>query len=78
VADEEGNPLRTTRRYSDDVGAVLKTVEGAAGAYEFKGDELYVRARVTSTTLHPNPSEPGEFERAWCQPIPGPAAPPAE
>jgi hypothetical protein len=78
VLDEEENVLRTTRRYSDDVGAVLKTVKGASAAYEFAGSELYVRARITSTKRHPNPSEPGEFERAWCQPIRGPAAPAAE
>lgn len=58
-----------TRRYSTDVGAVLKSVEGVSGTYQFTGDELYVRAVVTSSRLHPNPSEPGEYERAWVQPV---------
>ena len=75
MQDGDGNEVYATRRYSDDVGAVLRTVEGTRAAYEFQGDELYVRARVTSTKPHPNPSEPGEFERAWCQPALGPAAP---
>ncbi len=79
IQDEDGNEVYATRRYSDDVGEVFQTVDGTRAAYEFTGDELYVRARVTSTKPHPNPSEPGESERAWCQPTLGPAAPePAE
>ncbi|MBW3541364.1 MAG: hypothetical protein KY476_13940 [Planctomycetes bacterium] len=73
VKDAEGNAIRATRRYSDDIGSGLKTVEGPAGEYRFSGDELYVRARVMSTKQQPNPSEPGEFERAWAQPVRGPA-----
>jgi hypothetical protein len=42
--------------------------------YKFDDADLYVRARVTSTKKHPNPSVPGEYERAWCQPVLGPAA----
>ena len=74
VTDENGEPIHTTRRYSEDIGAVLKTVEGPKASYTFEGDELYVRARVISSKKHPNPSEPGEFERAWVQPLKGPAA----
>jgi len=73
--DADGKPVRATRKYSDDVGAVLKTVSGPKASYAFSGDELYVRARVISSRLHPNPSEEGEFERAWTQPVIGPAAP---
>jgi hypothetical protein len=58
-----------TRRYSDDIGAVLKSVEGTSAEYQFDGTELYVRAVVTSSRVHPNPSEAGEFERAWVQPV---------
>jgi len=67
--------VRTTRKYSADVGEVFQRVEGGEASYRFTGNELYVRARVTSTKQHPNPSELGEFERAWCQPVRGPAAP---
>jgi hypothetical protein len=70
VLDKDGKPLDgVTRRYSADIGAVLKTVEGAIGEYRFAGDELYVRARITSSKPHPNPSEPGDFEQAWVQPV---------
>jgi hypothetical protein len=75
VRDAEGNPIRATRRYSSEIGAVFEKVEGTKASYQFAGDEIYVRARVTSSKLHPNPSELGEFERAWVQPVKGPAAP---
>ena len=58
-----------TRRYSTDVGRVLKTVEGVVASYTFEGTELYVRAVVTASRLHPNPSQIGDFERAWVQPV---------
>ncbi len=74
VTDNKGKELWTTRRYSDELGTVFSTVNAPSGAYKFQGDELYVRARITSSLKHPNPSEPGEFERAWVQPLRGPAA----
>ena len=58
-----------TRRYSQDVGRVLKSVEGNAAMYEVTGQEIYVRAVVSASRRHPNPSEAGEFERAWVQPM---------
>lgn len=75
VQDEQGNEIRATRIYSQDVGAVLGRIEGTKVAYKCRGDELYVRARITSSKLHPNPSEPGDLEQAWVQPLRGPAAP---
>lgn len=74
VLDDEGKEIRATRRYSADLGETLATVTGDQAEYKFQGDELYVRARVTASVKHPNPSELGEFKRAWCQPIRGPAA----
>jgi len=73
VLDEAGTEVRTTRRYSSDVGAVLATVQGTQARYEMQGDEIYVRARITSSAPHPNPSEVGESQRAWIQPVIGPA-----
>jgi hypothetical protein len=40
-------------------GEVLATNRAAVGTYRLKGDELYVRARVTSSG----------GERAWVQPV---------
>jgi len=52
----------------DGIGVVVSKVEGTEAAYEFKGTELYVRAKVTSSKPHPNPSYAGEVECAWTQP----------
>lgn len=74
VLDKDGPEIRATRRYSDDIGQVFARFEQPSGTYRFTGNELYVRARITSSRKHPNPSEVGEFERAWTQPTIGPAA----
>jgi hypothetical protein len=74
VLDKNGQQVRATRRYSDDIGQTFAKSSGLAASYRFRGDELYVRARITSSRKHPNPSEVGEFERAWTQPTLGPAA----
>jgi hypothetical protein len=78
VTDKDGKEVRATLRYDESIGEVFKSAEGPVAEYRFTGDELYVRARVTSTQDHPNPSEPGEKERAWVQPAIGPAAMPVE
>lgn len=69
VLDKTGNVVRATRKYSQEIGDVFKTVTGPSGIYQFAGDELYIRARITSSRQHPNPSTVGEPERAWTQPI---------
>lgn len=75
VIGDDGKELRTTRIYSDDIGETLKTIEGPRATYEFKGDEIYIRAVVTSSADHPNPSEVGDKQQAWVQPVIGPAGP---
>ncbi len=71
-----GIPLRVTQRYSPDVGAVLAVVDGTEAEYRLRGDELYVRARITSSRPKDNPGRPGEMEMAWTQPLvpPGPVS----
>ncbi len=69
VKDDEGKEMRATRHYSDDIGETLATIQGTQGTYRFTGDEIYVRARVTSSAEHPSASEPGELQRAWTQPV---------
>lgn len=68
-----GREIYATRRYSNDIGATLAKIYGASGRYVFDPDDLYVRARVTASRRHPNPSQPFQFEQAWVQPVPGPA-----
>ncbi len=69
VLGDAGETMRVTRRYSKDIGVVLATVTGPSASYTPKGDEIYVRARVTSSKLKADPPEAGEFERAWTQPL---------
>lgn len=69
ILDASGDPLPTTHRYSADVGKVLQKTSGATAVYQYTGNELYVRARVTSSADHPNPSEVGDKKQAWVQPI---------
>ena len=69
VTDEDGKPLRTTQRFSDDIGRVLATEEGTNPRYQLTGDELYVRAMVTSSAPAVNPSFEGQRRQAWTQPV---------
>jgi hypothetical protein len=69
VRDTDGMPLPVTRRYSDAIGAVLAEVPGLSPAYPLRGDELYVRAKVTSSKPQLNPCRPGDLESAWSQPL---------
>jgi len=69
VVDAEGKEVRATRRYADEVGATLAEVGGTTPAYRVNGDELYVRAIVTSSRPHPRPTWEGQREQAWVQPV---------
>ena len=67
--------LGTRRDRTEDgpFGEVLSRVEGSSATYRTQGDELYVRARITSTRLHDSPFAPGDMEMAWTQPVAIPA-----
>ncbi len=67
--DKDGKSMRATRIYSADVGKVLATVTGTSPEYQLTGDELYVRAVITSSADHPNPSLKGQKQQAWTQPV---------
>ncbi len=69
LRNKAGAMLRMTHTYSKDVGAVLAEVKGASASYTLKGDEIYVRAKVTSSKPKANPSELKEVEQAWTQPL---------
>ena len=61
--------LAVTRLYSSGLGAVFSEQRGTNVSYQCTGEELFVRARVTSSKLKENGVEPGERERAWTQPV---------
>jgi hypothetical protein len=69
VLGDKGESRRTTRRYSKDVGRVLAASDSTSAQYAFKGDELYVRARITSSKHKEGVLSPDEMERAWTQPV---------
>ena len=69
ATDDETKASGLTRVYSTEVGAILQSDKGTSATYTLKGDELYVRAVITSSRPHPNPSETGDIEQAWTQPI---------
>ena len=66
--DKEGKPLDVTRNYSDEVGKVVAESDSLEPSYRLTGKEFYVRAKVISTKLHPNPYQKGDVEVAWTQP----------
>ena len=51
------------------IGEVLAEVPGLAPSYTFKGDELYVRAIVTSSGVPAIESIEAPHKRAWTQPV---------
>lgn len=48
---------------------VFKEAEGLEASYRLLEDDLFVRAKVISSTHHPNPFQKGDFEVAWTQPV---------
>jgi len=69
VLDKEGKPVIVTRNYAGKIGVVAKDSAETTPRYKFSGKELYVRAKVVSSKLHPNPYQKGDFETAWVQPV---------
>ncbi|HXV63856.1 MAG TPA: histidinol-phosphatase [Vicinamibacteria bacterium] len=64
-----GDDASVLYRYSDDIGEILDEVLGNRPSYTFKGDEIYVRAKIVSSKLKENPYREGEHESAWVQPV---------
>ncbi|MBI5851128.1 MAG: hypothetical protein HZB39_08885 [Planctomycetes bacterium] len=69
VVGEDRKAIPATWRYSDDVGEVFARCAGPSAAYVLRGDELYVRAIVTSSASPANPSFAGQKQQAWTQPV---------
>lgn len=65
--DESGK--EQTLASNPRVGRVLKTSSELKCSYQMSGDELYVRALITSSKPHPNPSIVDQKEQAWTQPV---------
>ena len=66
VEGDKVHPTRTT--YSSDVGKTFATIEGTEVNYTPTEDVLYLRAVITSSKPHPNPTYAKQTEMAWIQP----------
>jgi hypothetical protein len=69
VIGTNGLAMATTRLYSSGIGAVLSEQRGTNVSYTCTGDELYVRAKITSSKVKHNSVVIGEREMAWTQPV---------
>ncbi len=66
---KDEKPIAAANPSAADVGRTLKSVNGPAAAYTLTGQELYVRAVVTSTRPVADPSFADQKEQAWTQPV---------
>ncbi len=53
----------------DRIGCVVASANGPAPEYTLQGNELYVRAVVTSSLPHVDPSFQDQKQQAWTQPV---------
>jgi hypothetical protein len=63
------NSVPVTRKYSSEIGEIFVEAKGVDPSYQFRGDELYVRAKVISSKSKVNGYATNEVEVAWTQPI---------
>lgn len=64
---KDSHPVRL--EYTADVGKVLAKSESLTPEYRLTGDELFVRATITSTKKPANPVWAEQNEQAWTQPV---------
>ena len=65
----DGEIVEGTRDYSKDVGKVFGTVSGLSPSYKMTGEELYIRAVITSDAAPDNPTSESPLKKAWTQPV---------
>ncbi|QEG23217.1 PHP domain-containing protein [Mariniblastus fucicola] len=54
---------------NESIGKIVSSVEGKVASYKFTGNELYVRAVVTSSLPADDPSFKNQMQQAWTQPV---------
>lgn len=54
---------------ASDVGIVLASSDSLTPTYKLEGNELYVRAVVTSSLAPADPAFKNQFQQAWTQPV---------
>ncbi len=70
IDSEETEIENATKTYSNEIGRVLATSNSLKPSYKFTGDELYVRARITSSAdqIDPKTGTILGKQKAWVQP----------
>jgi len=53
----------------EQIGKVMATSKSLTPSYTFTGTEVYVRARITSSAAHVDPSLENQLQQAWTQPV---------
>lgn len=66
---ETGQAVPGMLDYSSDVGRVLSRETGLVATYQLKGDELYVRATITSSKPPLDATNESPLQKAWTQPV---------
>lgn len=72
IAAEEGVQYTTQFwgvKRGEEKGELLAETTDNPATYTFKGDELFVRAKIISNALQPNPFQEGDRKKAWTQPV---------
>ena len=72
IAEREGAAYITEfigTRVDGEPGEILARVDGPRPSYTLVGDELFVRATVTSSLTADNPVWQGQPRQAWVQPV---------
>jgi hypothetical protein len=65
VTDSAESPLPPP----EQIGKVVATSKSLTPSYTFTGNEVYVRARITSSAAHVDPSLENQLQQAWTQPV---------
>ncbi|MED5265805.1 MAG: histidinol-phosphatase [Candidatus Neomarinimicrobiota bacterium] len=53
----------------EEIGEILYQTNENPAIYNYSGNEMYVRAKITSSRFQENPYSKGDLEMAWTQPV---------
>jgi hypothetical protein len=56
-------------RKGEEESKVIETINGGEAKFMVTDEYLFVRARITSTRLQPNPFQEGDYQMVWTQPV---------
>lgn len=68
-AGDDGKHIDDARIFGNTIGAALSIQGGTTASYQLTGDELYVRATISSDHAPDNPMYKDQVKQAWTQPV---------